>query len=104
MINQFSFGSTDWIGSGPKSPPRYEILLPLSVAITPDLLTTDSLIMRDEHLRTIPEKESDEFIKSSVEDLVPIPNESEDTSESDSDCDLSFCDDFWYRIFTKGQK
>ncbi|GKA86601.1 hypothetical protein Tco_0808312, partial [Tanacetum coccineum] len=66
--------------------------LPLSVAITPDLLTTDSLIMRDEHLRTIPEKESDEFIKSSVEDLVPIPNESEDTSESDSDCDLSFCD------------
>ncbi|GKE93594.1 hypothetical protein Tco_1574689, partial [Tanacetum coccineum] len=78
--------------------------LPLSVAITPDLLTTDSLIMRDEHLRTIPEKESDEFIKSSVEDLVPIPNESEDTSESDSDCDLSFCDDFWYRIFTKGQK
>ncbi|GJZ50077.1 hypothetical protein Tco_0604267 [Tanacetum coccineum] len=68
--------------------------LPLSVAITPDLPTTDSLIMGDEHLSTIPEKESDEFIKSSVEDLVPIPSESEDTSESDSDCDLSSCDDF----------
>ncbi|GKE56776.1 hypothetical protein Tco_1495961 [Tanacetum coccineum] len=50
--------------------------------------------MGDEHLSTIPEKESDEVIKSSVEDLVPIPSESEDTSESDSDCDLPSCDDF----------
>ncbi|GKC34858.1 hypothetical protein Tco_1047242 [Tanacetum coccineum] len=48
--------------------------------------------MEDEHLSTIPEKESDEFIKFSVEDLVPIPSESEDTSESDSD--LPSCDDF----------
>ncbi|GJZ64478.1 hypothetical protein Tco_0620899 [Tanacetum coccineum] len=39
-------------------------------------------------------RESDEFIKSSVEDLVPIPSESEDTSGSDSDCDLPSCDDF----------
>ncbi|GJV05991.1 hypothetical protein Tco_1343647 [Tanacetum coccineum] len=39
-------------------------------------------------------KESNEFIKFSVEDLVPIPSESEDTSESDSDCDLPSCDDF----------
>ncbi|GJS27071.1 hypothetical protein Tco_0487691 [Tanacetum coccineum] len=61
--------------------------LPLSVSITPDLPITDSLIMGDEELSTIPEKESDEFIKSSVEDLVPIPSEFEDTSESDSDCD-----------------
>ncbi|GJU18279.1 hypothetical protein Tco_1146245 [Tanacetum coccineum] len=52
----------------------------------------DSLIMGDEDLRTIPEKESDEFIKSSVEDLVPIPKESEDTSDSDKECDLPFCD------------
>ncbi|GKE51360.1 hypothetical protein Tco_1486516 [Tanacetum coccineum] len=50
--------------------------------------------MGDEHLSTIPEKESDEFIESSVEHLVPIPSESEDTSESDSDCDLPSCDDF----------
>ncbi|GKC57977.1 hypothetical protein Tco_1085575 [Tanacetum coccineum] len=67
---------------------------PLSVAITPDSPITDSLIMGDEDLSTIPEKESDEFIKSSVEDLVPIPSESEDTSESDSDCNLLSCDDF----------
>ncbi|GJT80487.1 hypothetical protein Tco_1054829 [Tanacetum coccineum] len=50
--------------------------------------------MGNEELSTILEKESDEFIKSSVEDLVSIPSESKDTSESDSDCDLSVCDDF----------
>nr|GEY90353.1 hypothetical protein [Tanacetum cinerariifolium] len=38
--------------------------------------------------------ESDEFIKSSVEDLVLIPSESEDTSRSDSECILPSCDDF----------
>ncbi|GJZ78833.1 hypothetical protein Tco_0643670 [Tanacetum coccineum] len=42
----------------------------------------------------IPKKESDEVIKSSVEDLIPIPSKSEDTSESDSECDLPFCDNF----------
>ncbi|GJU61305.1 hypothetical protein Tco_1243140, partial [Tanacetum coccineum] len=42
---------------------------------------------------TIPEKESDEFIKSSVEDLVPIPSESDDTSDNESECDVLVCDD-----------
>nr|GEW07838.1 hypothetical protein [Tanacetum cinerariifolium] len=60
-----------------------------AIAITPDFLTTDSLIMRDKHLDTIPEKESDEFIKSSVEDLVPNPSEFEDECE----CDVPYCDD-----------
>nr|GEU99291.1 hypothetical protein [Tanacetum cinerariifolium] len=54
----------------------------------------DSLIMGNEELSTILEKQSDEFVKSSVEDLVPIPSESEDTSGSDSECDLPSCDDF----------
>nr|GEU41264.1 hypothetical protein [Tanacetum cinerariifolium] len=49
----------------------------------------DSLIMGDEDLHTIPEKESDEFIKSSVGDLVPILNDdftsSDDESLSDED-------------------
>nr|GEU45675.1 hypothetical protein [Tanacetum cinerariifolium] len=36
------------------------------------------LRIRDEHLNTILETESDEFIKSSVENLVPSPSESED--------------------------
>nr|GEZ93580.1 hypothetical protein [Tanacetum cinerariifolium] len=33
----------------------------------------DSLIMKDEHLDTIPATESDEFIKSCVENIVPNP-------------------------------
>ncbi|GKE88245.1 hypothetical protein Tco_1565720, partial [Tanacetum coccineum] len=78
--------------------PLNEIIpqIPLSNAITPVLPTIepeDSLSMGDEHLSTIPEKELDEVIKSSVEDLVPIPSESEDTSDNDSECDLPFCDD-----------
>ncbi|GJX64013.1 hypothetical protein Tco_0298356, partial [Tanacetum coccineum] len=66
-------------------------------AITHDLPTKepeDSLIMGNEELSTIPEKESDEFIKSSVEDLIPIPRESEDTSGSDSESVLPSSDDF----------
>ncbi|GJT13938.1 hypothetical protein Tco_0860980 [Tanacetum coccineum] len=62
-----------------------------SKAITPDLPSEepeDSLIMEDEHLDTIPEKESDEVIKSSVENLVPIPSESEDFSDNESECDV----------------
>nr|GEY40761.1 hypothetical protein [Tanacetum cinerariifolium] len=45
-----------------------------TIAITPDFLITDSLITGDEHLDTILEKESEEFIKSSVEDLVSNPS------------------------------
>ncbi|GKC80969.1 hypothetical protein Tco_1136686, partial [Tanacetum coccineum] len=52
----------------------------------------DSLIMRDENLSTILKKEPDEFIKFGVEDLIPNPCESEDTSDSDKECDLPFCD------------
>nr|GEV39578.1 hypothetical protein [Tanacetum cinerariifolium] len=45
--------------------------------------------MGDKHLDTIPKKESDEFNKSSVEDLVPNPSEFEDECE----CDVPDCDD-----------
>nr|GEV80312.1 hypothetical protein [Tanacetum cinerariifolium] len=41
--------------------------------------------MGNEDLNTIPEKELDEFIKSSVEDLVLIPSKSEDTFGNDSE-------------------
>nr|GFD09094.1 hypothetical protein [Tanacetum cinerariifolium] len=41
-------------------------------AITPEE-TENSLNMGDEHLDIIPATESDEVIKSSVENLVPIP-------------------------------
>ncbi|GKF70589.1 hypothetical protein Tco_0203646, partial [Tanacetum coccineum] len=66
-----------------------EYLMTCSTAITPDPPKTDSLIMVDKHLDTIPETESDEFIKSSVENLVQNPSESEDEYE----CDVSDCDD-----------
>ncbi|GJZ85576.1 hypothetical protein Tco_0650915 [Tanacetum coccineum] len=39
--------------------------------------------MGDEQLSTIPETESDELIKSSVENLVPIPSEFEDECDDD---------------------
>ncbi|GKD30508.1 hypothetical protein Tco_1241286 [Tanacetum coccineum] len=65
--------------------------LPPCVAITPDSPKTNSLIMEDEHLDTIPETESDELIKSSVENLVQIPSESEDSF--DGECDLPPYDD-----------
>ncbi|GKE02093.1 hypothetical protein Tco_1390076 [Tanacetum coccineum] len=78
--------------------PLNEIIsqLPPSIAITPVLPTMeleDSLIIRDDDLSTIPEKELDEVINSSVKDLVLIPSESEDTFDNDSECDLPFCDD-----------
>nr|GEV17464.1 hypothetical protein [Tanacetum cinerariifolium] len=50
--------------------------------------------MGDKHLDTIPEKESDKFIKSSVENLVPNPSESEDLSNNENEDDVPVCDDF----------
>ncbi|GJW93683.1 hypothetical protein Tco_0173355 [Tanacetum coccineum] len=41
---------------------------------------SDTLLMGDEVISTTPKRENDEFIKSSVNDLVPIPRESEVTS------------------------
>nr|GFD46074.1 hypothetical protein [Tanacetum cinerariifolium] len=54
--------------------------------ITPNE-TVDSFIMGDKHLDTVPATESDEFIKSSVENLVPNPSE----SEGENGCDLLAC-------------
>nr|GEU37165.1 hypothetical protein [Tanacetum cinerariifolium] len=57
--------------------------------ITPILSTEepiDSLSIGDEHLDTIPATKSDEVIKSSVEDLVPILSESEGIP--DTMCDV----------------
>nr|GFA11911.1 hypothetical protein [Tanacetum cinerariifolium] len=70
--------------------------LPSFFAITPDepVLSTEepgnSLSMGDEHLDTIPAMESDEFIKSSVENLIPISSKSEGIPEHM--CDVPFHD------------
>ncbi|GJY67231.1 hypothetical protein Tco_0469469 [Tanacetum coccineum] len=68
-----------------------------TIAITPVLPTEEpdnSLSMGDEHLSTIPKMESNKLIKSSVENLVPIPSEYEDSSNIESECDVLVCDNF----------
>ncbi|GKB40339.1 hypothetical protein Tco_0885281 [Tanacetum coccineum] len=69
-----------------------------TIVITPVLPTEEpdkSLSMGDEHLSTIPETESDELIKSSVENLVPKSSiKSEDFSDIESECDVPVCDNF----------
>nr|GEW06282.1 hypothetical protein [Tanacetum cinerariifolium] len=65
-------------------------------AISPVLPTKEpeySLSMGYEHPNTTPETKSDEIIKSGVEELVPILNECEVTSEDKRDCDVFVCED-----------
>nr|GEY42258.1 hypothetical protein [Tanacetum cinerariifolium] len=65
-----------------KMPACYDDDDDYNFAITPNE-PVDSLIMEDEHLNTMPTTESDKFIKSSVENLVPNPSESEGENECD---------------------
>ncbi|GJW88847.1 hypothetical protein Tco_0164187 [Tanacetum coccineum] len=72
---------------------EYTIIYRSSKAITPDLSIEEpdnSLSIGDEHLSTIPETESDEVIKSSVENLVLILSESEGIP--DDKCDVPVCE------------
>nr|GEX83520.1 hypothetical protein [Tanacetum cinerariifolium] len=64
-----------------------------AIAITlnlPTVVSKDSLRIGDEHLEAILKTESDELIKSSVENLVLNPSEYEDERK----CDVPVCDDF----------
>nr|GEW40305.1 hypothetical protein [Tanacetum cinerariifolium] len=64
-----------------------------NIAVTPSLSTEEpnnSLSMGDEHLDTIPATKSDEFIKSSVENLISILSKSEGIL--DNMCDVPFHD------------
>nr|GEX86409.1 hypothetical protein [Tanacetum cinerariifolium] len=60
-----------------------------TIAITPKE-PDNSLSIGDEHLDTISATKSDEFINSSVEDLVPNPSE----SEGEYECDVPACEVF----------
>ncbi|GJV15477.1 hypothetical protein Tco_1360800 [Tanacetum coccineum] len=64
--------------TAPVTPP------PLAYTPTPPVLATmeplDTFLMGDEVISTIPAREINEFMKFSVNDLVPIPRESEVTS------------------------
>ncbi|GKD72398.1 hypothetical protein Tco_1330680, partial [Tanacetum coccineum] len=61
----------------PVTPPAYTPSIPFLAIMEP----TDTLLMGDEVISTILAKETDEFIKSSVDDFFPIPRESEVTSD-----------------------
>ncbi|GJR28018.1 reverse transcriptase domain-containing protein [Tanacetum coccineum] len=63
-------------------PPQVSLIFAITSTL-PSIEPKDSLIMGDEHLSTF-----------SIEEIVPIPRESEDTSRSDSENVLSSCDDF----------
>nr|GEY06410.1 putative ribonuclease H-like domain-containing protein [Tanacetum cinerariifolium] len=100
--NRPAFYSNDEDDDEEFSIPMSEIYKSSLAATTPNLPITGSLIMEDEHLDTILEMESDKLIKSSVENLVPNPSESEglsedlseDLSDIESECDVPVCDDF----------
>nr|GEY33363.1 hypothetical protein [Tanacetum cinerariifolium] len=69
-----------------KIPAYYDNDDDYNFAITPNE-PVDSIIMGDEHLDAISATGSDELIKSSVENLVPNPSE----SEGENECDLPAC-------------
>nr|GEZ60513.1 hypothetical protein [Tanacetum cinerariifolium] len=48
----------------------------------------DTLLMGDEDSSTTPTRKTDQFIEFSVDDLVPIPKESEETLDDDSKCNM----------------
>nr|GEZ43992.1 hypothetical protein [Tanacetum cinerariifolium] len=62
--------------------------LPPYSAVTPNE-PADSFSIGDEHLNTISAMESDEFIKSCVENLVPNPSESKGENECDVPADFT---------------
>nr|GFB99473.1 hypothetical protein [Tanacetum cinerariifolium] len=65
------------------------------VILTPILSTKEpeySLSMGYEHPNTTPETESDEIIKSGVEELVQILSENKVTSEDKKECDVLVCE------------
>ncbi|GKF12528.1 hypothetical protein Tco_0050454, partial [Tanacetum coccineum] len=70
--------------TAPVIPPAYTPSIPFLATMEP----TNTLLMGDEVISTNPARETDEFIKSSVDDFVPIPRESEVTSDSVLECDM----------------
>ncbi|GKD17168.1 hypothetical protein Tco_1206326 [Tanacetum coccineum] len=70
--------------TAPVTPLAYTPSIPFLATTDP----ADTLLMEDEVISTIPVREDDEFIKFSVDDLVPILKESEETFDSILECDM----------------
>ncbi|GJU87045.1 hypothetical protein Tco_1294591 [Tanacetum coccineum] len=63
-------------------PLAYRPSLPFSTTMEPAYV----LLMRDEVISTTPARENDKLIKSSIDDLVPIPRESKVILDSNLEC------------------
>ncbi|GJX10451.1 hypothetical protein Tco_0200310 [Tanacetum coccineum] len=63
-------------------PLAYRPSLPFLTTMEPAYV----LLMRDEVISTTPARENDKLIKSSIDDLVPIPRESKVISDSNLEC------------------
>ncbi|GKA80106.1 hypothetical protein Tco_0786702, partial [Tanacetum coccineum] len=70
--------------TAPVTPPAYTPSTRFLAIMEP----ADTLLIGDEVISTILAREIDEFIKSSVDDLVQILRESEVTSDNDLECDI----------------
>nr|GEV84923.1 hypothetical protein [Tanacetum cinerariifolium] len=96
-INSPSWNSPTFYDDDKEHSIQYkEYLENSSNAIAPVLPTEEpeySLSMGYEHLSTIPETESDEVIKSSAKNLLPIPSEYEVTSDDESECNVPVKDE-----------
>ncbi|GJU28228.1 putative ribonuclease H-like domain-containing protein [Tanacetum coccineum] len=68
----------------PVTPPAYTPSIPFLATMEPE----DTLLMGIVIKSRIPERKMNEFIKSSVDDLVPIPRETEVTSDSVLEYDM----------------
>nr|GEU68507.1 reverse transcriptase domain-containing protein [Tanacetum cinerariifolium] len=84
VFNIVELSQTDWPNF--KIPAYFDDDDDYNFAIIPNE-PVDSLIMGDEHLNTVLATESDEFIKSSAENLVPNPSD----SKGENGCDVPAC-------------
>ncbi|GKE46534.1 hypothetical protein Tco_1477792 [Tanacetum coccineum] len=81
LVNSFVYEESD---DDIEVTPAYTPSLPILTTMEP----AETLLIGDEVISTTPTRKNDELIKSSVDDLVLIPRESEVTSDSNLECDM----------------
>nr|GEX09355.1 hypothetical protein [Tanacetum cinerariifolium] len=85
----------------PVTSPAYTPSIPFLATMEP----VDTFLMGARVISTTPEKENNEFIKSSVNDLVPIPRESEVTSiYDDLECSMPLYSSPSHRLDVLGER
>ncbi|GKE59855.1 hypothetical protein Tco_1510222 [Tanacetum coccineum] len=80
--------------------PAYTPSIPFLTTMEP----ADTLLIGDEVISTTPARENDEFIKSSVDDLVPIPRECEVTSDNNLECSMPLDSPPSHRLDVLGER